>query len=78
MLKIKKGDRGIKVNVTHNGKGTVNYQVDNMAELPLFNNSYFVIDETHTQELGTHTVQFTDIGEDTHITSFNMFKFQVI
>lgn len=77
LTNIKQGDYGIKVNVTHDFVGTVKYKVDIEPELPLVDNSYFIIDASDTASIGTHTVIFIAEGVDLRVTSENVFRYKI-
>jgi hypothetical protein len=78
MLKVKQGDFGIRINISHNALGTIHYTIDGIGEQALVNNQYLVLQAENTAALGDHEIEFTDDGEGTHVTSFDTFKYKVV
>jgi hypothetical protein len=78
MLKIKKGNKGIRINVTHDaGSIPVYYKIDGGAEAQLVSNSYFILNADNTATTGTHEVEFTAKDATAEVTSNNIYRYTV-
>jgi hypothetical protein len=76
-LKVKQGDCGFKIVVNHNSTNTVYYNINDGEDIPLVDNSYFIIESHCTCDKGTYKVNFVEKKDGLNITSESPFIFAV-
>ena len=77
--RIKKGDKGIKVTISHNATAgsTVYYQIDGGGETALTDNLYLVLNTAQTTIRGDHRVAFIEESGILRVTSEDVFEYEV-
>ena len=66
--KIKVGDTGIRINVTHTASATVYYSINGGSEVALTDNNHLILSVSDTARRGENHIVFIEKDTDLRVT----------